>query len=65
MYDDVTLYDDVTQERYLLAKRLEAERAKVQRLTAELQLLSNVRRQQDEEAADLLMQVKETYYISK
>jgi hypothetical protein len=24
-----------------------------------------VRRQQDEEAADLLMQVKETYYISK
>jgi hypothetical protein len=65
VYDDVTLYDDVTQERYLLAKRLEAERAKVQRLTAELQLLSNVRRQQDEEAADLLMQVKETYYISK
>ena len=64
MYDDVTICMR-TQERYLLAKRLEAERAKVQRLTAELQLLSNVRRQQDEEAADLLMQVKETYYISK
>jgi hypothetical protein len=44
------------QERYALAKRLEAESAKVQRLAAELQLLSNVRRQQDEEAADLLMQ---------
>ena len=55
MYDDVTLCM-MMQERYALAKRLEAESAKVQRLAAELQLLSNVRRQQDEEAADLLMQ---------
>ncbi len=45
------------QERNLIISKFESEKERTKRLAAELTVLNNVRRQQDEEAADLLMQL--------